>query len=443
MILEEVQKNEKPIYEPSIQILPISARSNETLKTQLTQLSSFLKSSKYNFEDIAFTLQVGRKHFKERAFIIAKDKIDASSKIEEINCFATTTEKVQYIFMFPGQGSQYRLMSKDLYIRNKTYKKYLDICATTIQDIAGIDILEVLFKEDSKSDINSTSFAQLAIFAVSYSLAKTIIYYGIEPTAAIGHSLGEYVAATISGVFSLKDAVFILDKRSKLMQSLPTGKMIAVSLPPDETMDLLHQFKVSLAAVNSGKRCVLSGETQNIEEIQEVLKKNKIPFKQLETSHAFHSQMMSPILGEFESLFSNVSISDPKSPFSSNLNGMLIHSKEQCGASYWKEHLYSCVNFHDSIKKLSECYPNSIFLEIGPGKSLSDFSLQSLGFQKANKTVQFLGVSSADNSSSFLKALGILWANGANPDWEKFNENYKYNRIPIAIVSFQERSVLA
>ena len=276
------------------------------------------------------------------------------------------------VFMFPGQGSQYPQMAKDLYQQESVFKKELDRCFSIVSTVANIDLKSALFSvsdtEDASALINQTHYTQPLIFSVEYALAKLLIHWGFQPKAMIGHSIGEYVAACISGVFTLEDALLLVSARGALIRELPAGKMLAVRQSREELKSILPG-DYDFAAINSPKSCVISGEGALIDSIYQQLDKRGIKSQLLRTSHAFHSEMMNPILDAFKAKVKAISLNTPQIPYVSNVTGEWIQAEQAISPDYWVNHLRGAVLFSKGIETLVNNSTN-VFLEVGPGQAL-------------------------------------------------------------------------
>jgi acyl transferase domain-containing protein len=289
--------------------LLLSAKTASSLETATANLAEFLKqNSEVNLADVAYTLQVGRSSFGHRRALICKDRNDALAALEsrDASRLLTLFQEPRHrpvVFMFPGQGTQYVGMARELYESEPVFREHLDACAEASIPHLNLDLRDVLYPNaDGEAEatrlLGQTFITQPALFSIEYALAQLWMSWGVVPSAMIGHSIGEYVAACLAGVLSLEDALAIVALRGQLMQSLPEGSMLAVMLSEKETLAQLNNG-LSIAAVNGPKACVVSGATACIEELHERLKQQDVHSQLLHTSHAFHSEMMEPILAPF------------------------------------------------------------------------------------------------------------------------------------------------
>ena len=245
-----------------------------------------------------------------------------------------TKNNPNVIFMFSGQGAQYVNMSLGLYKKAEFYRTTLDQCLELIEKQSGEDFKAILFSEAVDTKINNTYYTQTLLFALEYSLAKYIMHLGVQPNAMIGHSIGEYAAACLSGVFSLEDTIQIVLKRGALMQSAEKGAMLSVSHNLEAIQDSIPS-NLSIATINTEDSFVVSGKEDDIKTFSETLKTKAITSVILKTSHAFHSFMMDAIVGDFKAYLSNFEMNAPSIPFISNYTGTWITNEQATSATYW------------------------------------------------------------------------------------------------------------
>ncbi len=353
------------------------------------------------------------------------------------------------VFLFTGQGSQYVGMANGLYRTEQLFRDMVDQCAETLLPEIGLDLRELLFNEENDNaaeTINRTDIAQPALFTVEYALANLWGKYGIVPESMIGHSIGEYVAACISGVFSLDDALKLVASRGALMQHQPPGAMLSIAVSEDEAKSYLNG-DIELSAINSPNACVVSGEIEKIRQLEKRLAENAVRCIRLHTSHAFHSKMMAPIMAPFKSLFSDVVLNRPRIPFLSNLTGDWITPEQATSPEYWADHLRQPVRFFAGAKKLIGA-PGNFFIEVGPGNTLSTLVRQAAAFldgsgqgPKIPPVVQSLRhpQQKVSDRAFFLHRLGMLWQMGVPIKWEDLYDDKKPRRISLPTYPFERR----
>jgi phthiocerol/phenolphthiocerol synthesis type-I polyketide synthase E len=281
-------------------------------------------------------------------------------------------------FLFSGQGSQYLGMGRGLYQSLEAFRQAVDECCVALEPHLGLDLRQVLYpaageEEAAGEQLGQTRLTQPALFVVEYAAARLWRSWGVEPAAMLGHSIGEYVAATLAGVFRLEDALRLVARRGALMQGLPAGSMLSVPMEESLLLPRLGEG-LSLAAINAAGRCVVSGETPAIDEFAAVLKAERVPASKLHTSHAFHSHMMDPILPEFVAEVGRAPRAAPSLPYVSNLTGDWMDLERAQDPEYWAAHLRGAVRFSGGVAKIFELAEDAVLLEVGPGNTLVTLS---------------------------------------------------------------------
>lgn len=418
-------------------VIPLSAKTAYSLKENRKNLSRFLQNNiGEKLSDIAYTLSIGRKEFLYRDVIVCSSIQDAIEQLEKkdeyIEC---ETSDRNIVFMFPGQGVQYPGMMYGLYKNYLVFRKKMEECRKYIHEFAGIDILDFLngINQDTKT-LDNTRFAQPIIFAVSYCTAMLYQSFGIIPSAMIGHSLGEYVAATVAGVFSLRDALFLVCNRARLMSETEPGAMLSINIPASKIKELTDA-DVSIAAINAPSLCVVSGRLNEIEKVKEECKHRCIFARQLKTSHAFHSHMMKEVEGKFGQLLRMVEFREPEIPYISCIDGAWADINS-VNAAYWKKHITTPVNFAAGMDSLLK--DNSVFLEVGVGKTLSTLaSQQELG----RKRITFISAGRLEketisDEAYFMNSVALLWKQGVRVDWEAVFADERRNKVYLPSYAF-------
>ncbi|HQH74142.1 MAG TPA: type I polyketide synthase, partial [bacterium] len=364
VVLEEAPAAESASPSRPWQALFLSAKTPEALEQATGNLKEYIaRHSETNLADAAFTLQTGRRAFEYRRVVIAQDVPDAQAVMEHLppeRVFTKRHEgrKPSAVFLFTGQGSQYTGMAKDLYDAEPRFREHVDHCCEILQPHLGFDLRDALYPPAEATDSAAEQFTQTAVtqpalFAIEYALAQIWMDWGIRPAAMMGHSIGEYVAACLAGVFRLEDALALVALRGRLMQELPRGSMLAVRLSEKEIERYL-EWGLSLAAVNSSSFCVLSGPSPLVEELETHLTGQELDCRRLVTSHAFHSAMMDPVLEPFAEAVSKISLQDPAIPYISNVTGTWITPAQARDSQYWASHLRQTVRFADGLQTLME-----------------------------------------------------------------------------------------
>lgn len=431
------------------QVIFLSAKSRSALDSMTANLIEHLNSNpEQNFADVVYTLHVGRRIFNHRRMLVCQDHADAAIAFTTLGTRRVFTDEQEetnrpVVFMFSGQGSQYVNMGRELYQCEPVFKAELDDCASALMAANGIDIRKILYPPDSDIDraseqIKQTSITQPALFAVEYALAKLWMSWGVQPAALIGHSIGEYVAACIAGVLTVGDALALVAARGQLMQTMPTGSMLAVSAAEKDVQPFLPP-DCTLAANNAPSLCVFAGPTPSIESLQDDLETEGIECQRLHTSHAFHSSMMDPILDPFTKLVEHVPLQVPEIPFISNVTGTWITEAQATSPSYWAEHLRNPVLFSQGVQQLMKD-PKRIFIEIGPGRTLTTFAKQH---SKSSKLVALSSLRHPYEQQSdvgfILNTLGRMWLAGFQVNWFGFYAHEQRRRVPLPTYPFERQ----
>jgi malonyl CoA-acyl carrier protein transacylase/NAD(P)-dependent dehydrogenase (short-subunit alcohol dehydrogenase family)/acyl carrier protein len=443
----------------------LSAKTETALDKMTINLAEYLKKNPYvDLADVAYTLQVGRKAFNYRRILVCsnvQEAVDILSDHEpgKIKTFNAEEEKQSVIFMFPGQGSQYVNMGWGLYQTEPVFRQEMDRCFEILKPMMGYDPKEILypsagFHGDHRSNrsnksyippINQTENAQPLLFAFEYALAKLLIQWGFEPHAMMGHSIGEYTAACLSGVISLEDALMVVALRGQLMQKMPAGDMLSVPISEEKLKPLLDanaDEDISLAAVNAPDNCVVSGTPQAVAAFEKQLKKQGYECRPLHTSHAYHSNMMEPILDTFEKQFQRIRIklNAPGIPYISNLTGGWITHNETRNPGYWAKHLRQPVRFSDGLIELF-ALENALFVEVGPGSSLSAFAKKHPHKKTGQKVIHLTRhpKEKAGDIPFLLSKIGECWLYGREIDWSGFYKEEQRQRMPLPSYPFERQ----
>ena len=441
------------------QLILLSAKTQPALDKVSQNLAGHLEKNPHiNIADAAYTLQVGRKAFEHKKFFLCSSveemvNILKSPQDESVNTFYSKESSRPIVFMFPGQGAQYVNMGLGLYRTEPVFREEIDRCFGILKPIIGFDLKEILYppkKFDDKTqsaapaergglDINQTSITQPLIFTIEYALAKLMMSWGITPYAMTGHSIGEYAAACLSGVFSLEDALKVTALRGRLMQKMPPGTMLSVSLPEEELRPLLSR-DISLAAVNSTYHCVVSGTSEAVETFAARLKEMGHRCRPLITSHAFHSGMMDPILAEFEESLEKVRLGKPEMPYISDVTGQWISTMEATDPRYWARHIRETVNFRDGLSRLLE-KKDALFIEVGPGNVLSTFLRQHKDKRADHFVLNLVRHPREDIPDEYylLNKIGQCLLFGVNIDWNGFYAEKKRRRLSLPGYPFEGR----
>jgi amino acid adenylation domain-containing protein len=438
-----------PLGDPELaagpQLLLLSARNAAALDAAKRNLAQHLRENPSQpLADIAYTLQVGRRAFDQRSVIVAESREQAIAKLAgdngaQVHSGAKASSASGVVFMFPGQGAQYPDMGRGLYAREPVFRDAVDRCAQILLPLLNLDLRKLLYpNEDADAaakTLMSTISAQPAIFTVEYALAQLWLSWGVRPTAMIGHSIGEFVAATLAGVFALEDALALVAARGRLMQALPGGAMLAVRLPERDVLPLLNDA-LSIAAINGPALCVVSGPYDAIDALEKLLAERSAVSRRLHTSHAFHSAMVDPIIEPLRAQIASIKLSPPSLPYVSCVSGTWISEALACSPDYWARHAREPVRFADGITALTADQA-PLLLEVGPGTVLTTLALQitrGRGLTVCGSLPD--AARETSDAATVLESLGRLWIGGLSPDWLALHGGIR-RRVPLPTYPFQ------
>jgi acyl transferase domain-containing protein len=449
---------EAPISEPvpgSVErpahLLALSAKTQAALGQLAKHYANYLAANRdLAIGDICFSANSGRSHFQHRLSVVADSTVELLEKLASFTSGQKLpgvfsgqmrgSEQPKIAFLFTGQGSQYTGMGRQLYESQPTFRAALDRCAEILQPYLEKPLLEVLYPQEAEENLlNETAYTQPALFALEYALAQLWLSWGIKPSALMGHSVGEYVAATIAGVFSLEDGLKLIAHRGQLMQALPRiGAMVAVMADEATVRKAIapEGEKVALAAINGPQSVVISGETAAIDKIVFQLNSRGVKTKQLQVSHAFHSPLMEPMLAEFERVAGEITYALPRIELISNLSGELA-SEAIATPQYWVAHVRQPVKFASSIEFLAR-QKYQIYLEIGAKPTLSGMGRTVI---ENSELVQWLPSlrPGREDWQQLLESLATLYVRGAAVDWSGFDRDYARRRVDLPTYPFQRQ----
>lgn len=449
-ILEEAPQPRQSDKGRPWSLLSFSARSKDALSAQASRLLEHLeKNPDGNLNDVAFTLHCGRHHFAHRQILVASDVNDAiaclkSEDPKRLFSGSAPTHDRNLVFMFSGQGSQHVNMGRELYQEEPIYRDVIDSCAALLENELGLDIRTLLYpdageEKSASQKLMQTSLTQPALFVTEYAMAKLLMAWGVQAQAMVGHSIGEYVAACMAGVFTLEEAIKLVALRGRLMQDMPGGSMLSVALTEEELVGMLND-QLSLAAVNGPNACVVSGTDKAIEAFKCVLEEKQIACSKLQTSHAFHSYMMDPVLSQFTEVVRQMELKEPEIPYLSNVIGTWISKEQATDPEYWANHLRGTVRFAKCINTIV-AETNVVLLEVGPGNTLGTLSRQCLdrGTETSVVTTMHHPKDPQPSLNYLMNALGKLWCAGVVIDWKKFYADQTRQRISLPSYPFERQ----
>jgi phthiocerol/phenolphthiocerol synthesis type-I polyketide synthase E len=445
VVLEQAPPVTRLPQKASPQLLVLSAKTEAALEAMTGRLADYLRlHPDGNLADIAATLQTGRRAFSHRRAFVSETTTEAAGILERKLPLLTGNTRGRQpgvAFLFPGQGAQQAGMGRDLYEREPVFRAEVDRCCEWLKPELKVDLREILYHAntpDTEALLTQTALTQPALFVVEYALARLWLARGIRPQVMIGHSLGEYVAAVLAGIFSLPDALHLLAVRGRLMQGLPAGTMLAVALSEKELAPRLAET-LGLAAANSPRSCVVSGPTAAATALRDALTADGIACRELKTSHAFHSVMMDPILSAFEEEVRQVRRNAPQIPIISTLYGRAASDAEWADPRYWSGQLRRTVRFADALGSILG-QDNLVFLEVGPGQTLSALARQHSAWQQNQVMIHSLARKSDEaDGMAMLTATGQLWVAGLDIAWSALPHLVRPRRVALPTYPFERK----
>jgi phthiocerol/phenolphthiocerol synthesis type-I polyketide synthase E len=424
-------------HRPGEHVLVLSARTGQALARARERLRDHLVADGPALADVAYTLRRTRRRFDHRLAVVARDRAEAARALADESTVDMAVGEVtdgSVAFLLPGQGAQHAGMGEELYRTEPVFREQVDACADMLTPHLGLDLRAVLYRDSDDDLLRQTRITQPALFTVEYALARLWAHRGIRPAALVGHSIGEYVAACLAGVFSLPDALAIVAARGELMQSTQPGAMLSVSLPHEELAARLPRG-VELAAVNAPRLCAVAGPRDAIAAVASELRGNGIACRELRTSHAFHSASMEPITAAFADHVARFDLRAPTIPLLSNVTGDWVSEQDVRDPKYWARQLREPVRFDDCARRLLAGH--LALLEVGPGATLTTLVRQHPGAD-ARSTASLPGPKDRQTDRvAMAAALGRLWLAGVDVDWDRAAPSEGCRRVPLPTYPFQ------
>lgn len=456
MILEEAPERSASGKGREWKLFCLSAHTDTALRRLKESYLAYLTGEGRSVDpsDLAWSLQTRQKNMPKRFALPYRDMNDLiaglTASLHEENgagkhYSAMSERNPNVYFLFSGQGSQYRGMAQKLYETEPVFRRELDACLAFVEAEGNKELRHVLLKgEDQRREgqhqagLQETGLSQIALFVVEYSLARLLMSWGIDPAGMIGHSLGEYTAACVAGVFTLEEGIKLVLARGSVMQAMPRGSMLGVHAS-SETVEPLLTRDLSLAAINSPTHCTVSGSDEAIQAFEQRLAARGLASTKLQTSHAFHSALMEGAMEPFKGVFSGVKLKEPQIPYVSNVTGDWISSQDATDASYYAKHLRGCVNFAAGIKKIL-ADERAVLIEVGPGRTLATFARQA----DATKPLAVVNTlrhpkETASDDTYLVARLGELWGNNVALNWKAYYKGQVRNRVPLPLYPFEPK----
>jgi acyl transferase domain-containing protein len=437
-------------------LLPLSARSPEALDAMAARLADHLKKHAATLPDVGYTLAVGRRPFDIRRAIVcagsdpvgaAIDALDGVDRTRVVDGRVTACRPV--VFMFPGQGAQHADMGLALYRSEPRFAAVVDHCAHHLREALGFDLREALYPSQFAGpprDLTQTAITQPAVFVTSYALGQTLIGSGVRPSALIGHSVGEYVAACLAGVMTLPQALDLVAARGRVMQRLPVGAMLAVSLDEADAEALVRDLpELAIAAINGPGLTVVSGPAAAIEQLAGELASRGVSARRLVTSHAFHSAMVEPAIAPLVAAAGRIALHPPTLRYISNVTGTWIAPSEAVDPAYYGRHLRRAVRFGPGLTQILRDEPDAIVLEVGPGQTLTTLARANGLAGPDARALATLPPARPRPSGPVTDApplaitLAALWTRGAELDLGLLFAGQARRRVPLPTYPFERQ----
>jgi phthiocerol/phenolphthiocerol synthesis type-I polyketide synthase E len=439
------------------QVLVLSAKTRTALDQATADLASDLaQHPERSIADVAYTLQLGRKALPHRRAVVCADVEDAIAALTELppqRCAtpAGKAEARRVVFMFPGGGAQHTHMGRALYEHEPVFRAHFDACAAILAPRLGLSLHDVVYPaartvgeldgagRPGHERLTRTSVALPALFTVEYALAHLWMSWGVSPEAMIGHSMGEYVAACLAGVFSLEDALALVAERGRLFETAPKGAMLNVELPEPELRALCGD-RLSIAAVNGPEQGVVAGDQVTIEGFAAELAARGVEARRVHIDVAAHSHMIEPIMPEFAAFLGTLTLRAPERPFLSCVTGAWITAAEATSVDYWVRHLRQTVRFGAGVRALLDG-TGRVLLEVGPGRTLSSLARRQLPADSDAITLTSMRspLEERPDTEVLMTTLGRLWAVGAPVDFERVSAGERRQRVVLPTYPWERR----
>jgi acyl transferase domain-containing protein len=456
LVLEEAPVATTESSVRSKQLFCLSARTATALDAQCLRLAEHLETvepSAFSLPDAAYTLAVGRRAFNHRVTVAGGTREEILEQLRKPNEIRSrnvvSNQEARVAMLFPGQGSQYPGMGEDLHRTEPFYRQIVDDCCQRLKALAGIELLSILYPEISRANdtkayedaartLEQTHYAQPALFVTSYALARLWMHWGVQPACLVGHSVGELVAACLAGVFSLDDALLFVARRGQWMQEMPPGSMLAVRMQPGQLQTLLFPT-LSIAAINSPSLAVVSGPMAEIEKLAAQFERDKVVFRRLHTSHAFHSSMVEPVVEQLRQLLGEMTLLEPQTKIISTVTGEELTAVQATSPEYWARHCRVPVNFSAAASTLvREEY--EIYLEVGAGETLTTLLRQQM--PPGTQVGAFTSLPAASNKSAWdvlAPNVGAMWSRDISIDWTAYYFGEHRQRVALPTYPFERK----
>jgi acyl transferase domain-containing protein/acyl carrier protein len=475
LVLEEAPEPAESGHVHPPHLLILSAKTETALDLATHRLRAFLSGNdSVNMSDVVHTLRVGRKAFPHRRYLVCVDREDAMTALGDASSKRVVSGRTDearrpLILLLPGIGDHYPGMAYDLYEAWPVFKQEVDRCAQILEAHLGIDIRSVLYptsrgwqrkgkskgidlkkmlgrstdaaEDEDARNLNQTRLAQPALFTIEYAMTRLWQSLGVTPDALVGHSMGEFVAACLAGVMTLDDALRLIATRARLVNELPQGAMLAVTLPEDELLPLLPEG-LSISLINGPRLCVVAGPVAAVAGFEKLLNEKSIICRHVQNAHAFHSRMLDPIVTAFEDEVRKVRLKEPTIPYISNVTGTWIAPSEATSPAYWATHATRTARFSDALHELWQ-FKNPVLLEAGPGRTLGVLAMQHPDRRMGGDPVTVSSIRHDYENQSDVEFLwhgiGRMWLSGAEIKWDKVPSGGRRCRVPLPTYPFERQ----
>lgn len=453
VILEEAPAIPKSGNSRSWQLITLSAKTRRALDAATDRMAEYLDSVNpaVNLADVAYTLQVGRRQFEQRRAVVCRNAEEGAAALRSgdgarrWSAKADKDDAPAVVFMLPGQGTQYPNMGRNLYEDEQTFRQIVDGCCEQLHGHLGFDLRTVLFpasgrEAEAAERLKRTSITQPALFIIEYALARLWMSWGVQPTAMIGHSIGELVAACLSGVLCLEDALRLVSIRGKVMEQAPPGVMLSLGVSEEQALRYVGDA-LWLAAVNAETACVMSGTETAVAELERRLHAEDVPSQRLETSHAFHCGLMDGAMESLKDAGRQLAPGRVGIPYVSNVTGDWVSADCPPDGAYWASHMREAVRFHRGIETLLSRFSRCVFLEVGPGHALSRLVKLNKACKREAPVISCLRGprENTGDDEGVARALAHMWTAGVSIDWEAYSATQRRRKVELPTYPFDRK----
>jgi acyl transferase domain-containing protein len=434
-------------YPRRCHLLPVSGKGKDAAAGNAARLARWLpEHADQDLADVAWTMQVGRRAFSHRGFAVGENATELADWLQQDDWKAQVKKAPDrdpsVVFLFPGGGAQYPGMAKELYEFEPAFRTAADQCLAALPEETRQKVYELLFGADTgeehSSDMERPSLLLPTLFVVEYSLAQTLMSFGVEPDAMLGHSLGEYVAATLGGTWTLDQVLPVLVLRGECMEMSEAGAVLSVSLPAAE-IAALGDAELSLSAANAPELSAVAGSPVAIERFERTLQERDVDYQRLRIGVGAHSHLLDTVLDRFREGLQKFSPQPARKPWVSNVTGEWIDPQRAADPDYWVEHVRRTVRFEDGVATLLDG-GDRVFIEVGPGKALTSLVRMHERARQSSAQVTVPHPKDQKPADSFLlEAVGRLWQSGVTIDWNAFHGGTARRRVPLPTYAFQRQ----